>query len=99
MRTIMNKLFSKKFTILLITYNIFLNTNVFGGVSSCVNIINDKQFCDKIGQMLIIGFGGFGQDKESGKVLWDDINHVNFNKRSVIARHIAEDNIGGVILF
>ena len=90
---------NKKFTILLIACNIFLNTNVFGGVSLCMNIINDKQLCNEIGQMLIIGFGGFGQDKESGKVLWDDINHVNFNKRSVIARHIAEDNIGGVILF
>jgi beta-N-acetylhexosaminidase len=59
--------------------------------------IADKQLCNKIGQMLIIGFGGFKQD-DSGKVLWNDKDSTKFDKSSIIAKHIAKNNIGGVIL-
>lgn len=68
-------------------------------VSSCQQLSDDEQqLRSEIGQMLIIGFGGFKQDDE-GKVLWDDKDGTQFNKSSVIAQHIAKNHIGGVVLF
>ncbi|MBU0744051.1 MAG: hypothetical protein KKE11_01580, partial [Gammaproteobacteria bacterium] len=89
-----------KLAILLVwvVISMFFNSNIFGQSLSCEQITKDQQLCAEIGQMLIIGFGGFKQE-ESGKVLWDDKDGVQFNKKSLIARHIADDHIGGVILF
>lgn len=69
----------------------------FGKVLACEQI-TDKQLCSKIGQMLIVGFGGFDQE-QNGNILWNDVDGTQFNKNSLIARHIADNNIGGVILF
>jgi beta-N-acetylhexosaminidase len=70
-------------------------------VSSCQGSSesqDEQQLRYEIGQMLIIGFGGFKQD-DDGKVLWDDKDGTQFSENSVIARHIAKNHIGGVILF
>jgi beta-N-acetylhexosaminidase len=53
---------------------------------------------DEIGQMLIIGFGGFKQDV-NGKILWNDKDSLNFSEESLLAKHIRDEHIGGVILF
>lgn len=58
----------------------------------------NKQLCDEIGQMLIVGFGGFKQDN-GGKILWDDKDGTQFSENSNIAKHIADSHIGSVILF
>lgn len=71
--------------------------NVFGETVLCRKIA-DQKLCDEIGQMLIIGFGGFKQD-DNGKILWNDTNSTKFNKNSLISKHITSNNIGGVILF
>lgn len=86
------------FNILFIIIFFISSVRVFGGVSSCPQIV-DKELRDKIGQMLIIGFGGFKQDKESGEFLWNDEDGTRFKEKSIIAQHIANDHIGGVILF
>jgi beta-N-acetylhexosaminidase len=70
-------------------------------VSSCQGSSegqDEQQLRSEIGQMLIIGFGGFKQDND-GTVLWDDKDGTQFSENSVIARHIAKNYIGGVILF
>ncbi len=54
--------------------------------------------CEKIGQMLIIGFGGLKQDK-NGKISWQDPDGTQFNKNSIIAKEIKNQHVGGVILF
>lgn len=54
--------------------------------------------CEKIGQMLIVGFGGLKQDKQ-GKVLWEDPKGTIFSESSNIATMIKKYHIGGVILF
>ena len=59
---------------------------------------DEQQLRHEIGQMLIIGFGGFKQD-DDGKVLWDDKDGTQFSENSVIARQIAKNHIGCVILF
>lgn len=57
-----------------------------------------KAGCEKIGQMLIVGFGGLKQDKD-GKILWEDSKGTVFNEHSNIAKIIKQYHIGGVILF
>jgi beta-N-acetylhexosaminidase len=95
----MNKRLQKNNCILLLLIaGIFFSSTTFSNIASCRNIL-DKSMCEKIGQMLIIGFGGFKQDKENGQVLWNDVDSTNFNENSLIAKHIANDHIGGVILF
>lgn len=54
--------------------------------------------CSKIGQMLIVGFGGLKQD-EHGTILWQDPDGTDFSENSRIAKAIREQQIGGVILF
>lgn len=54
--------------------------------------------CAKIGQMLILGFGGLKQDK-NGKIIWQDPNGAYFTENSNIARDIRNQHIGGVILY
>ena len=92
----------KNVGLLLIIVCVFLSGQVLGNVSSCQKILGEskesKELCKKIGQMLIIGFGGFSQD-EKGKVLWSDSHGTKFDRSSPIAKHIAEDYVGGVILF
>jgi len=56
------------------------------------------EMCHKIGQMLIVGFGGLKQDTE-GKILWEDPNNTLFKENSNIANAIKNQYIGGVILF
>lgn len=63
---------------------------------ACTQIVS-ADLCQKIGQLLIVGFGGFKQD-ENGKVIWDDSNGLNFNENSRIAHDIADWKIGGVFL-
>lgn len=58
----------------------------------------DTQLYTEIGQMLIIGFGGLQQD-EDGKILWDDRNNIQFKEDALIAKHIANNHVGGIILF
>lgn len=57
-----------------------------------------KKSCEKIGQMLIVGFGGLKQD-QNGKILWEDPNGTIFSERSNVANMIKNYHIGGVILF
>jgi beta-N-acetylhexosaminidase len=54
--------------------------------------------CQKIGQLLIVGFGGMDADK-TGKTSWDDPNGQVFKENSIIAHAIADWHIGGVIYF
>lgn len=64
---------------------------------SCESQVS-AETCFKIGQMLIVGFGGLNQDK-NGNILWQDPNGTVFNKNSNIAEEIKKQHIGGVILF
>ncbi len=57
-----------------------------------------KAGCEKIGQMLIVGFGGLKQDS-NGEILWEDPNGILFKENSNIAKMIKQYHIGGVILF
>lgn len=70
--------------------------------SSTQSLACEKQLstetCSKIGQMLIVGFGGLKQD-DNGKILWQDPDGTVFNKKSMIAKDIKFNRIGGVILF
>lgn len=93
----MNKCLQKNcWKFLAIMAGAFLSAATFGD-TACQTIV-DKSICEKIGQMLIIGFGGFKQD-DNGRILWDDANGSRFSRNSLIAKHIANDHIGGVILF
>ncbi len=75
----------------------FLNI-VTAQVPKNCNIILDKALCAKIGQMLVVGFGGMKQNNK-GEVIWTDPSHLTFSENSNIARTIAKQHIGGVILF
>lgn len=57
-----------------------------------------QELCVKIGQMLIVGFGGLKQD-DKGNILWQDPNGTKFSENSIIARQLKDLQIGGVILF
>lgn len=57
-----------------------------------------KNMCAKIGQMLIVGFGGYSQDDKTGNVIWDDTHNIIFSDKSNIAKDIKK-HVGGVILF
>jgi len=63
----------------------------------CSSIVS-ASMCHKIGQMLIVGFGGYTQNAK-GKVLWDDPWYGTFSPKSNIAKDIAQYHVGGVILF
>lgn len=62
----------------------------------CESQVSPK-LCQKIGQMLIVGFGGLKE--EGGKVTWQDPNSAAFTENSLIAKDIKDHHIGGVILF
>lgn len=57
-----------------------------------------SETCHKIGQMLIVGFGGLDQDPK-GQILWEDPNNTNFRENSNIAKAIKNQYVGGIILF
>lgn len=67
------------------------------GWPACHTIVKQKT-CDEIGQMLIVGFGGYKQN-EQGKIVYNDPNGTIFKKSALVARYIRDDHIGGVILF
>lgn len=62
----------------------------------CESQLSPK-LCRKIGQMLIVGFGGLKE--EGGKITWQDPNSAVFTENSLIAKDIKNYHIGGVILF
>lgn len=63
----------------------------------CTKIV-DETLCEKIGQLLIVGFGGVDQAPE-GRISWRDPNGLHFKANSNIARDIKDWHIGGVIYF
>ncbi|HLD17409.1 MAG TPA: glycoside hydrolase family 3 N-terminal domain-containing protein [Coxiellaceae bacterium] len=70
---------------------------ISASLAPCSTLL-DKSLCAEIGQMVIVGFGGLNQD-ETGKILWQDSTNTHFTANSIIAHHIVEQHIGGVILF
>jgi beta-N-acetylhexosaminidase len=82
------------FVTFLFIFNIAFIPNVF---ASCQKILADSKLCTQIGQMVIVGFGGLRQDKQ-GKIYWNDPNGTVFTPNSLIAKHIARQHVGGVIL-
>lgn len=60
----------------------------------CSTIVSED-LCEKIGQLLLIGFGGHNED-DNGKVIWDDPNSTIFKTDSNIAKDIRELHIGGI---
>jgi beta-N-acetylhexosaminidase len=69
----------------------------FAALPACNTIIN-QAICNKIGQMLIVGFGGNLQT-DRAKTLYDDPDGTVFKTNSRVAKTIKNDHIGGVILF
>jgi beta-N-acetylhexosaminidase len=63
----------------------------------CTQIVSAAT-CEKIGQMLIVGFGGIDV-KNNGNIVWNDPNGTVFKEDSNIARDIADWHVGGVIFF
>ena len=64
---------------------------------NCTDIIS-AVLCQKIGQLLIVGFGNMDHDDQD-KITWNDPNGTQFKKNSYIARDIADWHVGGVIYF
>jgi len=69
----------------------------FALASTCEQMLG-KKLCYKIGQMLIVGFGGFAQTAD-GAVVFNDSNSSVFNEESLLASDIRQAHIGGVIFF
>lgn len=63
----------------------------------CTQIVSAAT-CQKIGQLLIVGFGGIDQ-KPNGDMTWNDPNGSQFKENSYIARDIADNHVGGIIFF
>ncbi len=64
--------------------------------AACSTIVS-AELCERIGQLLLVGFGGHDED-ENGKVIWDDPNGAVFKSDSNIAKDIQHLHIGGVYL-
>lgn len=64
--------------------------------TTCETILSKNQ-CFKIGQMMIVGFGGLKQ--QQGKITWQDVNGATFKEDSNIAKNIKDLHVGGVIFF
>jgi beta-N-acetylhexosaminidase len=64
---------------------------------NCAEIVSAAT-CQKIGQLLIVGFGGMDHD-ENNKITWADPNGTQFKENSNIARDISHWHVGGVIYF
>jgi beta-N-acetylhexosaminidase len=64
---------------------------------TCSRIVSES-LCEKIGQLLIVGFGGIDQTPE-GEVTWRDPNGLRFKVNSRVAHDIKDWHIGGVIYF
>ncbi len=54
--------------------------------------------CEKIGQLLIVGFGGM-DISPAGEITWNDPNGASFKENSNVAHDITDWHVGGVILF
>src|SRR5690606_34120522 len=65
--------------------------------ATCQQLVG-KVMCYKIGQMLIVGFGGFAQTA-NGQIVYNDPWGTQFNSHSLLARDIAKAHVGGVIFF
>lgn len=77
---------------------IFLSaSSAFATLPACNTIVGQKM-CDQIGQMLIVGFGGYDQDNK-GNIIYNDSNGTVFKKNALVAKYIRDDHVGGVILF
>lgn len=63
----------------------------------CTQIVS-AEMCQKIGQLLIVGFGGIDQ-QPNGEVTWNDPNGTQFKEKSYIAQDIANNHVGGIIFF
>ncbi len=63
----------------------------------CTEIVNET-LCEKIGQLLIVGFGGLDQTPQ-GEITWRDPNALHFKSNSLVARDIKDWHVGGVIYF
>lgn len=63
----------------------------------CTQIVS-AETCQKIGQLLIAGFGGMDR-AEDGKITWNDPNGLVFKQSSNIAKDIGDWHVGGVIYF
>lgn len=88
-----------KFVLLLsiLVFNIG-NAQTSNSVSQSCSHIVAPDMCQKIGQLLIVGFGGFKQN-DQGQTNWNDLNGTVFNEQSNVAKDIADQHVGGVILF
>lgn len=89
-----------KFLLIVLPTVVFGNQTEFKKNSSllpCVKQLS-ANVCNKIGQMLIVGFGGLSQT-ENGEIIWQDPNSTVFMPNSNIAKYIKDQHIGGVILF
>lgn len=69
----------------------------FDADKKCTDYVSGKM-CVKIGQMLMVGFGGVGVDGEN-KIIYDDQNNLVFNFDSDLAHSIKYLHVGSVILF
>lgn len=63
----------------------------------CTDLVS-ADTCHKIGQMLVVGFGGHASD-QSGNVIFDDANSSTFTPDSKIGHAIRDLHVGGVILY
>lgn len=63
----------------------------------CTEIVSAAT-CHKIGQLLIVGFGGADKNAQN-KISWNDPKGTHFKEHSNIARDIAHWHVGGVIYF
>ncbi len=64
---------------------------------NCTDIVS-AVLCQKIGQLLIVGFGNMDHDLQD-KITWNDPNGTQFKENSYIARDIADWHVGGIIYF
>ncbi|MCD6039802.1 MAG: glycosyl hydrolase [Gammaproteobacteria bacterium] len=54
--------------------------------------------CAEIAQMLVVGFGGYLQDDQTGEMKWNDSHNMIFDEKSNISSDIRR-HVGGVILY
>lgn len=64
---------------------------------ACTHYVS-PQLCQKIGQMLIVGFGGCRGDGHGG-IAFNDPHGTTFNPKSNIAMDIEKYHVGAVILY
>lgn len=75
--------------------SLFITFAIYAQTSAQPQLSPELQF--KIGQMMIVGFGGLKE--VNGKIVWQDTNGTRFNEHSLIAQNIKNYGVGGIILF